>query len=132
MVLLLVPSARQLAAEVRRVGAQGLASKSKLLALRCCLCVARATGGFGAVLGCLCAAGGAPHTKPHLPGGAGPVARSKTRPRRQVAAAHGVKNLPAVLLFVPGVAEPKSLSIPRKRDEFTEDYVVDFLQAALK
>ena len=50
-------------------------------------CAPRAAGGFGAVLGCLCAARGAPHTKPHLLRGADPAARPETRSGRQAAAA---------------------------------------------
>jgi len=49
-----------------------------------------------------------------------------------VAAALGVKTPPALLLFKPGAQEPLAMPIPRKRDEFTEDAVVDWLKAALK
>ena len=49
-----------------------------------------------------------------------------------VAAALGVKTPPALLLIRPGAAEPIAMPIPRKRDEFTEDAVVDWLKAQLK
>ena len=49
-----------------------------------------------------------------------------------VAAAYGVKAVPAVLLFTPGEAEPKRMPIPRKRDEFTEDALIEWVQKASK
>lgn len=44
----------------------------------------------------------------------------------------GFKNVPAILLYTPGAAEPLSYKIPRKRDEFTEDALVEWLQNHIK
>ena len=49
-----------------------------------------------------------------------------------VAAALGVKTPPALLLFRPGVEEAVSMPIPRKKDEFNEDALVDWLKGHLK
>lgn len=49
-----------------------------------------------------------------------------------VAAALGVKTPPALLLFRPGVEEAASMPIPRKKDEFNEDALVDWLKGHLK
>ena len=44
-----------------------------------------------------------------------------------VAEAFGAKAVPALLLLRPG-KEPLSMPIPRKREEFTEDAIVDWLK----
>ena len=43
-----------------------------------------------------------------------------------------VKTPPALLLFRPGVEEAASMPIPRKKDEFNEDALVDSLKGHLK
>jgi hypothetical protein len=43
-----------------------------------------------------------------------------------------VKTPPALLLFRPGVEEAASMPIPRKKDEFNEDTLVDWLKGHLK
>ena len=45
-----------------------------------------------------------------------------------VAASLGFKTVPAILLYRPGKPEPVSMPIPRKRDEFTEDALVEWIQ----
>lgn len=49
-----------------------------------------------------------------------------------VAAKFGVKQAPAVLLFKNGESEPTAMPIPRKRDEFTEEAIIEWLQSHLK
>ena len=44
-----------------------------------------------------------------------------------VATSLGIKTVPAILLYRPG-GEPVSMPIPRKRDEFTEDALVAWIQ----
>jgi len=48
-----------------------------------------------------------------------------------VAAGLGIKTLPAILLFTPASLEPISLPIPRKREEFTEDFLTEWVQKNL-
>jgi hypothetical protein len=48
-----------------------------------------------------------------------------------VAASLDVKQVPALMLLAPG-KDPVPMNIPRKRQEFTEDLVTDWLQEALK
>ena len=45
-----------------------------------------------------------------------------------VAASVGVKTPPAILLYTPGAAEPHRYPIPRRKDEFTEDALVEWIQ----
>ena len=59
-----------------------------------------------------------------------PRAKPKADP---VAASLHVKSQPALLLITPGgTEEPISMPIPRKRDEFTEESIVEWLKASLK
>lgn len=43
-----------------------------------------------------------------------------------------IKSVPALLFFPGGGAKPVAMEIPRQRSEFTEDAVVDFLNAQLE
>ena len=47
------------------------------------------------------------------------------------AEALGIKTIPSILLYKAGAKEPAVMKIPRKRDEFTEDAVVEWLQGLL-
>merc|ERR1712232_869527 len=49
-----------------------------------------------------------------------------------VAAAFGIKSIPALLYFARGSAEPALMPIPRKRTEFTEDAVLTWLEGVMK
>jgi protein disulfide-isomerase A1 len=49
-----------------------------------------------------------------------------------VAASLGIKSPPAILLYTPSATEPLSYKIPRKRDEFTEEVLVEWLQSHLQ
>lgn len=56
------------------------------------------------------------------------VAYSASYKDNPVQELYGVKSVPALLLFRPGSDAPKSMPIPRKREEFTEDAVVEWIQ----
>jgi len=58
------------------------------------------------------------------------VAYSASYSTDPIATALGVKQVPALMLLSPG-KEPVLMKIPRKRDEFTEDALTDWLKAAL-
>ena len=49
----------------------------------------------------------------------------------KIAISLGVKTAPAIVLFRPN-EEPLHLAIPRKREQFTEEYLLEWLQGALK
>merc|ERR1712087_36244 len=42
-----------------------------------------------------------------------------------IAAAFGIKSIPAVLFFKKGATEPVSMPIPRNKKEFTEDAIAE-------
>ena len=44
----------------------------------------------------------------------------------------GVKTPPAVLLYLPGSTTPHSMPIPRRKEQFTEDALVEWLQGLLR
>ena len=46
-----------------------------------------------------------------------------------VAASLGIKTLPAILLFRPGSEKPLSYTIPRRREDFTEDALDEWISA---
>jgi len=48
-----------------------------------------------------------------------------------VAAAFGIKSIPALLYFSRGAATPTSMPIPRKRTDFTEEVVLGWLEGVL-
>lgn len=47
-----------------------------------------------------------------------------------VAVSLGVRQVPAVMILAPG-KEPVSMAIPRKREEFTEDLLTDWIKSSL-
>jgi len=60
------------------------------------------------------------------------VAYSASYGANPAAEALGVKTMPSVLLYLPGSSTPESMPIPRRRDLFTEEALVDWLQGLLK
>jgi len=59
------------------------------------------------------------------------AAYSSSYTKDPIAEALGVKTVPALLLYSPDGGEPASLTIPRDRKQFTEEFVTEWLQKQL-
>jgi protein disulfide-isomerase A1 len=59
------------------------------------------------------------------------AAYSSSYAKDPVAEHLGVKTVPALLLYTPGVAEPASMPIPRDRKQFTEELITEWIQKVL-
>ena len=57
---------------------------------------------------------------------------SISRRSRADLAATSPQSIPAILFFPAGATEPLSMPIPRKRNDFTEEKIAEFIAGALK